>query len=535
MGCNIIDTYCKFCIIVKMADITKGVRAFAVGTAISRILGLVRESVFAYLYGAGRSTDAFNAAFRIPNLLRDLFAETALSAAFVPVLTAEKQKSKDQQNLLASNVFNILLVVVGLIVVLGIIFSPYIVQIIAFGFRNFPNKLQLTAALTSVIFPFLLFIALAAWAMGYLNTEGEFFVPSLAPAFFNILSIITPLVLYAYLVRQGVDPIFGMAIGVLLGGLMQFFIQIPMLFKKGFHYKLYLNLRDPNFKKIVILFIPVAMGLAASRINVAVDTFLISLLQERSMTWLNYAFRIMHLPLGLFGVAVGIVALPTISKLVVDKKYDEVKSTLFDSLKLVFFLTVSSAIIIAFLSYPITRIIYERGKFTPFDTYATTQALILYIIGVPFAAAVRNVAAVFYAHKDAKTPMYASFVAVGINITLNLILMRIIGFRAFPVATTISSLVNVLLLFYFLPGKIGPFNAKPIIKYFILLVIAAGVGGFFGMVLNQFLSSTFGVSLLYQSINIIVSGLVSFIIFYVVCLVLGIREVRDYAKRLIKK
>ncbi|UCG92953.1 MAG: murein biosynthesis integral membrane protein MurJ [candidate division WOR-3 bacterium] len=518
-----------------MADITKGVRAFAVGTAISRVLGLARESVFAYLYGAGRSTDAFNAAFRIPNLLRDLFAETALSAAFVPVLTETKQKSKAEQNLVASNVFNILLITVAALVVLGIIFAPSIVHVIAFGFGKFPDKINLTATLTSVMFPFLLFIALAAWAMGYLNTEQEFFTPSLAPAFFNILSIVTPLVLYAYLVKQGIDPIFGMAIGVLLGGLMQFLIQIPMLFRKGFHYKLYLNVADPNFRKIVLLFIPVAMGLAASRINVAVDTFLISLLEERSMTWLNYAFRIMHLPLGLFGVAVGTVALPTISKFVVEKKYDEVKATLYDSLKLVFFLTVSTSIIIAFLSYPITRIIYERGRFTTFDTYATTQALILYIIGIPFAAAVRNVAAVYYAHKDAKIPMYASFVAVGFNIVLNLILMRIIGYRAFPLSTTISSLVNILLLFHFLTHKIGPFNIKPIAHYYMLLVIAACVGGFFGMLINQFLSSTLGVSFFYQIVTIIVSGFVSFIIFYVVCLVLGIHEVKSYVKRFIKR
>jgi putative peptidoglycan lipid II flippase len=170
-----------------MADITKGVRAFTVGTAISRVFGLLRESVFAYLYGAGRSTDAFVAAFRIPNLLRDLFAETALSAAFVPILTAQKQKSKEQQNLLASNVFNILLIVVGVIVAAGILLAPYLVKIIAFGFGDIPNKQALTAGLAAIMFPFLLFVALAAWAMGYLNTEGEFFFPSVAPAFFNII------------------------------------------------------------------------------------------------------------------------------------------------------------------------------------------------------------------------------------------------------------------------------------------------------------------------------------------------------------
>lgn len=517
-----------------MADIAKGIRAFTIGTAISRVLGLARESVFAYLFGAGFSTDAFNAAFRIPNLFRDLFAETALSAAFIPILTAEKQKGKEQQNLLASNVFNILLIVVGITVLLGVLLSPYLVKIIAFGFGAVPNKLSLTAQLAAVIFPFLLFIALAAWAMGYLNTEQEFFVPSVAPAFFNVLSIAIPVVLYAYLVRRGIDPIFGMAIGVVCGGLMQFIIQLPMLFKKGFHYKLYLNFTDPNFKRIVTLFVPVAMGLAASRINIFVDTLLVSFLAERSLTWLNYAFRIMHLPLGLFGIAVGTVALPTLSQYIVDKKFDEAKATLLDSLRLVFFLTVSSAVIIAFLSYPITRLIYERGRFTPFDTYATTQALILYIIGIPFMAAVRNVAAVFYAYKDTKTPMHASFAAVGTHIVLDLILMRIIGFRAFPLSTTISSLVNLLFLFHFLPRKTGTISLGPLVKYYFLLVIAAGVGGFCGMLTNTFLSNQIGISFLSQVINIIASGVLSLVVFYIVCMIVGLSEVKEYLKRLVR-
>lgn len=518
-----------------MPDITKGVRAFTIGTAISRLLGLVRESVFAYLFGAGMATDAFNAAFRIPNLFRDLFAETALSAAFIPALTSAKQKGKEQQNLLASNVFNILVIVVGITVVLGIIFSPYIVKVIAFGFKTVPNKLNLTAALTSIIFPFLLFIACAAWAMGYLNTEQEFFIPSLAPAFFNILSIATPIILYMYLVKQGIEPIYGMAIGVTIGGLMQFIIQLPRLFRNGFRYRFYINLRDPGFKKIITLFIPVAMGLAASRINVTVDTFLISLLAERSMTWLNYAFRIMHLPLGLFGIAVGTVALPTISRYVAQEKYTEAKNTLFDSLKLVFFLTVSSAAIIAFLSHPITRLIYERGKFTPFDTFSTTQALILYIIGIPFVAGVRNTAAVYYAYKDARTPMFASFTAVVVNIALNLLLMRIIGFRAFPLATTISSFVNLAILFYFLPRKIGRFNIMPMVKYFIMLAIAACAAGLAAMVINDFLTGTIGYSFIQRILSLFMSGALALVVFYSLCLILGLSEVRDFLKRLIKR
>jgi putative peptidoglycan lipid II flippase len=518
-----------------MADITRGVRAFTIGTAISRIFGLLRESVFAFLYGAGRSTDAFVAAFRIPNLFRDLFAETALSAAFVPVLTAEKQKSKEQQNLLASNVFNILLIVVGTIVALGIVLAPYLVKIIAYGFGNVPNKQALTASLAAIMFPFLLFVALAAWTMGYLNTEREFFVPSVAPAFFNILSIAIPLLCYAYFVRQGTDPIYAMAYGVLIGGLLQFLIQVPMLFRKGFHYKLYINFRDPNLHKILVLFVPVVLGLAASRINVAVDTFLISFLEERSMTWLNYAFRIMHLPLGLFGIAVGTVALPTISQYVVEKRYDEAKVTLFDSLKLVFFLTITTSIIIAFFSHPITRLIYERGRFTSFDTNATTQALILYIIGVPFIAGIRNIAAVFYAYRDAKTPMYASFVSVALHVVISVGLMRMIGFRAFPLATTIASFVNLAILMRKLPQKIGPFELSPLVDYFVRLVIAAIISGFAGILLNRLLTNVLSISFLGQVLNLGISGLAALVICYIACILLGVTEARDYIKRLAKK
>lgn len=518
-----------------MADITRGVRAFTAGTAISRVFGLVRESVFAYLYGAGRSTDAFVAAFRIPNLLRDLFAETALSAAFVPILSAEKQRGKEHQDRLASNIFNILLVIVGALVVLGIIFAPYLVKIIAFGFGRIPDKQNLTAVLTVIMFPFLLFVALAAWAMGYLNTEREFFIPSVAPALFNIVSIAVPLLTYAHFVQRGTDPIHAMAYGVLFGGLLQFLIQVPALLRRGFHYRFYISFRDPNLRRILVLFVPVALGLAASRINVAVDTFLISFLEERSMTWLNYAFRIMHLPLGLFGVAVGTVALPALSKYVVEEKHEAARSTFFDSLHLVLFLTITTSIIIAFLAQPVTRLIYERGRFTPFDTYATTQALVLYILGVPFIAAIRNVAAAFYAYRDAKTPMYASFVAVGLHVVISLGLMRVIGFRAFPLATTIASFVNLAILVNKLDRKIGAFERSPLVDYATRLVLASMIGGSLGLLLNRLLNAALGPALWAQIVNLGLAGAAALGACYAACLVLGVTEARDYLRRMVKR
>lgn len=518
-----------------MEDIARGVRSFTLGTAVSRVLGLVREVVFATLFGAGHSTDAFNAAFRIPNLLRDMFAETALSAAFVPVLTGEKKKGKEAENLLASNIFNTLFVVVGLITVLGIIFSRPLAKVIAFGFGNVSGKLSLTGSLTSITFPFLLFVALAAWAMSYLNTEGSFFVPSLAPAFFNVFSILVPLGLFGWYTARGSDPIYGAAIGVTVGGLMQFAIQAPGVFKKGFRYTFYLSFRDPEFRRVMALFIPVAIGLAGSRINVAVNTVLVSFLEKGSMTWLNYAFRIMHLPLGLFGMAVGAVALPKLSRLAAENDLGAIHETLGDSLKMVLFLTVPTSVVIAFLSFPITAVIYQHGRFTAYDAAAVAQALVLYIVGIPFMAALRNVASVFYAYKDSKTPMYASFASIGLNLVLNISLMRVLGFLAFPLSTTIAAVVNIVLLVWLLPRKIGRIDLAPILRFFLALAGASAAGGFTGWLLNRFLFGPMGHSFWVRLASVAVSGSAALAIFYALLVAFGVKEAKEYLKRFFRR
>ncbi|MGB9905912.1 MAG: murein biosynthesis integral membrane protein MurJ [Candidatus Saccharicenans sp.] len=518
-----------------MEDIARGVRAFTIGTTLSRLLGLAREMVFALLFGSSRSTDAFNAAFRIPNLLRDLFAETSLSAAFVPVLTEEKGKGKPQQNLLASNIFNTLLLVVGLITVLGMLFSRPVASLVAMGFSQIPEKLNLTASLTFITFPFLLFVSLAAWAMSYHNTEGSFFIPSVAPAFFNVFSIAFPLAMFGWYTARGSDPIFAAAIGVTVGGLMQFFIQLPGVFRRGYRYRFYLNWRDPQFRKVMALFIPVAIGLAGSRINVFVNTILVSYLAERSMTWLNYAYRIMHLPLGLFGMAVGTVALPRFSRLVLDDKTEELKLGLMDSLKMVFFLTVPSSILIAFFSYPLTRLIYQRGQFLAADTAAVSQALILYVLGIPFISALRNVASVFYAHKDARAPMYASFASIALNIVMNLALMKPIGFLAFPLSASIASVVNIYLLIRWLPKKIGAISFSPVYVYFLKLALASAAAGLAGIYGFKALAPRFGLTFLSVLGLTLVWGAASLLIFYFGCRLLGLQEVDAYLRRFLRK
>jgi putative peptidoglycan lipid II flippase len=518
-----------------MEDISRGVRSFTLGTAVSRVMGLVRESVFAHLFGVGAATDAFNVAFRIPNLLRDLFAETALSSAFVPVLTAEKAKGKDAQNRLASNIFNVLFVVTGAVSLAGLLAAPYLAKAIAFGFGRVPGKIDLTAQLTAVLFPFLLFVSMAAWAMSYLNTEKSFFVPSVAPAVFNLFSIIVPLLTYGWFVARGKEPIFGMAAGVLVGGLMQFVVQVPLARRKGFRWSPVLSFRDPEFRRVMALFVPVAIGLAGTRINVLVNTILVTPLAEGSVSWLNYAFRIMHLPLGLFGIAVGTVALPSFSRLVLERDTAAIHSTLTDSLKMVLFLTLPSSALIACLAVPVTRAIYERGRFTTADTLATAGALVLYALGIPFMSALRNVAAVFYAHKDARTPMIASFCSIGLNLVLNVSLMWVLGYMAFPLSTSLAALLNVGILYALLPRKIGPVEYGPLAAYAGKLALASAAGGGAAWLGNRLFAAELGTSFLATAASVAACGLLGLVIFFAVSRLLGLGETRQYLRRFLNR
>ncbi|MEN6561524.1 MAG: murein biosynthesis integral membrane protein MurJ [Acidobacteriota bacterium] len=518
-----------------MEDISRGVRSFAIGTAFSRVMGLVRETVIAGLFGAGFAVDAYNVAFRIPNLLRDLFAETALSAAFVPVLTAEKAKSKEAQNRLASNIFNILFVVTGAVSLAGLLLAPVLARVIAFGFNKVPGKIDLTTQLTAILFPFLLFISLAAWAMSYLNTEKSFFVPSVAPAVFNLFSIIFPLLTYGWYAARGKNPIFGLTVGVLVGGLMQFLVQVPSLWRRGFRWSPVLNFRDPEFRKVMALFIPVAIGLAGTRVNVLVNTVLVTPLAQGSVSWLNFAFRIMHLPLGLFGIAVGTVALPSLSKLVLENNFGAVKSTLADSLKMVLFLTVPTSALICGLAIPLTRAIYQRGHFTAADTLATAAALVLYTAGIPFASALRNVAAVFYACKDARTPMYASFASIGLNLVLNISLMWVIGYLAFPLSTSLAAVLNVGILYALLPRKIGPIEAGPLASYAVRLTLASAAAGGAAWAANRLMIGRLGTSFLASAGTVAAGSCLGLVVFFGMARLLGVKEARDFLRRFLRK
>ena len=289
---------------------------------------------------------------------------------------------------------------------------------------------------------------------------------------------------------------------------------------------------------VIILFVPVVIGLSGERINVLVNTMLITKLQEGSISWLNYAFRIMHLPLGMFGIAVGTVALPTFAKMITAGAQEKIAPTLNDSLRMVLFLIIPTSAVIAFLASPITSLIYEHGRFKAGDTAATASILVLYMLGVPFVSILRNVAGVFYAHKDARSPMLASFASVAVNLALNLSLMNVLGYRAFPLSVSIAAVVNITILFLQLPRKIGPFPLGGLAVYALRLVLASAVGGAaaFGIFraalpLLQPVVGFYAAKLA----GVVLGAAVGLPLFYVASLLLGVGEVRSYVRRFIKR
>jgi len=387
----------------KQTSVARSAGIVSIAVMFSRVLGLVREQVFAYYFGAGFLNDAFQFAFRIPNVLRDLFAEGALSAAFVKVFTDYQiNKSEKEAWRLASLVLNALAVVLSVITILGIIFSRQFVNLIGYGFS--PEKAALATTMTQIMFPFILLVALAALAMGVLNTKGIFGIPASASTVFNITSIVFGLGL-AYWLSGGtwtnpVDinavpeiraqwAIIGMSIGTLIGGAAQFLMQLPSLFKVGFHFSPILSFVDPGVKRVMSLMGPAIIGTSAVQVNVLVNTVFVSGI-DGGISWLGYAFRLMQFPIGLFGVAIGTASIPVLSRLASEGSIKGFRDTLSSSINLVFLMTLPSACGLIILGEPIIRLLYSHGgAFKEADVPMTAWALSGYAIGLTGYAAIK--------------------------------------------------------------------------------------------------------------------------------------------------
>lgn len=410
--------------------------------------------VMAQYFGAGRLTDAFNVAYRIPNLLRDLFAEGALSSAFVPTFTRHlKQEGEAQAWLLANLVINALLVILGAVSLLIYFGARWFVILQAAEFLRNPQKFDLAVQMTRIMSPFLLCVALAALFMGILNTRGSFFIPALAPSAFNVCCILAGIFLSPHMHRFGMDPIVSMAIGALVGGMSQFFVQVPHAYSMGFRYRFVLHFSHPGLRHIGKLMLPGIVGLSATQINITVDNQLAAYLGDGPISWLNYAFRLMQLPIGVFGVAVATVTLAAVSAHAAQNAMDKLQDTLASSLRLAACLTFpATAGLIVFRS-EIVRLLYERGSFRPSDTIQTSNVLLLYALALFAYSAVKILVPTFYALNDTRTPVRASMWTVGVKIAVNFLLIVPLGFLGLALATAIASWLNFGLLVKGLRGK----------------------------------------------------------------------------------
>ena len=430
----------------------------------SRILGLVREQVFAGFFGAGYAFDAFVVAFRIPNLLRDLFAEGALSSAFVTVFADYEQRLGPERTWqLANNVVFCLTLLLSLLVMVGMWFSPDIVGVMAPDFGTAPGKLELTGLMTRIMFPFLILVSLAALAMGILNAKGKFFIPSLASSFFNLGSVVAGVGLSLAAPRFGIAPIVGMAWGTLVGGTLQLLVQLPLLWRVGFKLQWALNLREPGLLRIVKLMLPAVVGLSATQINVFINTFYASSCAQGSVSWLNYAYRLFHLPMGLFGVALMVATLPVVSRHAANHDLPALREALRSSLSLAILVTLPAACGLIFLAQPIIGLIYQHGQFTAADTQQTAAALALYSLGLVAFAGVKIIVPVYYALDDTRIPVLGSFVTVAANLVIIHLTLATLQHRAIALSTSLSLILNFLFLAAVLYRKLSGFKLRGLV------------------------------------------------------------------------
>ncbi|HSU54876.1 MAG TPA: murein biosynthesis integral membrane protein MurJ, partial [Candidatus Dormibacteraeota bacterium] len=363
----------------QSAQVARSAGVVSLAILSSRLTGLLREMVMAQKFGAGYAYDAYLLGFRLPNLTRDLFAEGALSSAFVPTFTAYlDQKKHDEAARLANLVGTVILVVVGSFVVLGSIFSPQIVLLLAPGYTEVPGKFQLAVHLTRVMFPFLLLVSLSAQAMGVLNANNQFGVPATASTCFNITSVALGLLLGFELGPYiGISPIEGMGYGVVLGGIMQLLWQVPSLRRFGFGFRLDFAWNHPGLHQIFRLMIPAIVGNAAVQLNVMVNTNFASRISDPirgadgPVSWLAYAFRFMQLPLGLFGVSFASAILPSVSRSAASGNLEEFRKTVSQSAGTVLLMTVPSSVGLILLGKPIIGAIFQGGRFQTYDTQQT--------------------------------------------------------------------------------------------------------------------------------------------------------------------
>ncbi|MBI4126976.1 MAG: murein biosynthesis integral membrane protein MurJ [Deltaproteobacteria bacterium] len=442
-------------------------------TLVSRLFGLLRDASLAFAFGATGMADAFYVAFRIPNLLRRLVGEGALTVAFVPVYTETLKKSRDDARKAFSVVFTVLVIALATLVIMGVVFAPWFVRLLAYGFEVGSEKFNLTVFLTRVMFPYIFLISLVALTMGVLNACKRFAAPAASPILLNLAIIGGAL----FLAPRMEIPALAPCIAVLVGGVLQLLLQLPTLRREGMLPQWNVDVRHPALTQLGLMMIPAAYGAAVYQLNVMVITLLASFLPDGSVSYLWYADRVCEFPLGVFAIAVATATLPTLSDHAAEGAMVSFKETVNYGLRLNFAITVPAAVGLFLLAEPIVALLFQRGAFGPEATVATAAALKCFAFQIPLVAAIRNLVPAFYALKDARRPVVIATVALIVNAAVALILMHPFKHVGLASAMTISSATNMLLLFFSFRKKVGIMGGRRLVSSFVRMSLASLVMG----------------------------------------------------------
>lgn len=445
----------KFSQLNSLRSLMRSMSIISLGTLTSRILGFVRDIILAKFFGTGFRADAFFVAFRIPNLFRDMVGEGAANSAVVPVLSEYLHRDKQEQFWRFVSVILVLaMLVLSAITLFGIIFTPLIIRILAPGFLANPEKLLLTIRLTKILFPYLIFIGLTAYSMAILYTFRKFSVPAFSPCLLNVAIIVSTVLSVKFLT----EPVYGLAAGVLIGGVLQFAVQIPPLFKMGYHFQRPATLRHPGVFKVGSLLLPRMVGAGVYQLTIFVDTFcasLSSIVGAGGISAVYYANRIIQLPMGVFGVALASAILPTLASFSAQKDIPRLRATLVFAVQNILFVMAPISIITMVLSGPIIRILFERGAFDGYSTAVTSSALLFYAIGLFAFGGIKILVAAFYSMQDTKTPVKVAAACLVINAVLNFILMWPMKVAGIALASSIGALINFSLLLWLMNRRVG--------------------------------------------------------------------------------
>lgn len=447
---------------------------------LSRILGYIRDSRVAFLLGAGTANDAYTIAYRIPNLLRRLVGEGAVSAVFIPVFSRylAGDKKKDAWEF-ANAMLTLLTILLAAITVIGVIFSPVMVRLFASGFSETPGKLELTSMLNRIMFPYIFLVSLSALSMGILNSLQQFGPPAFAPVLLNLTVIA-----FSFLGGFFGDVTRALAVGVVVGGIFQLAIQVPPLLKSGWKMRLKLDFSHPGVQRVTKLMVPVVFGVGIVQVNMLVDSQFASYLNEGSVTSIYIADRVMELVLGSYAVAVSTAILPLLSLQAAGKRIDEMKSTINFATRVILFITFPATVGLILLRYEIIEVLFQHGDFDAASTTLTAWALLFFAPGLSAISMIKVAVPAFYALEDTRTPVKVAFMALILNIVLNLLFIRPLQNGGPALATSIAAFFNAFALLIIFRRRYGRLGLRSIARSTLKFVIASAALGIvtYGMI-----------------------------------------------------